>query len=82
MIEVLAEAVAAQFVAWLPEIWTDCISIKTSYTDVWATITGHKVNSLCFEALQRAQQVMTSTKVHPEKRTEIRENWTLSGVTT
>ena len=31
MMEVLASAVAAQFVAWSPEIWTDCMALKTAY---------------------------------------------------
>ena len=68
IMEVFAAAVAAQFVAGLPEIWTDCMVLKTAYAESWVTITGHKEHSLCFEALQRAHPVMTWTRSHPEKR--------------
>ena len=63
MIEVLAAAVAAQFTEWAPQLWTDCMALKTAYADFWATITaGHKEHSLRFEALQRAHPVMTWTR--------------------
>ena len=74
--EVLAAAVAAQFVAWAPEIWTDCQSLQTAYADTWATITGRKAHSLCFEALHRAHPTLTGIKAHPEIEKPDNNDWT------
>ena len=75
MMEVLAAAVASQLTSWAPEIWTDCKALKTAYADPWATITGHKPHSLCFEALQRAKPILTWIKAHPEDRHDSDEDW-------
>ena len=71
MIEVLAAAVASQLKGWAPVIWTDCMALKTA----WATITGHKEHSLCFEALQRAQPKLTWIKALPEIKQPDNKKW-------
>ena len=50
--------------------------LKTAYAVSWATITGHKDHSLCFEALQRAHPIMKWTRSHPEKGEPNKDNWT------
>ena len=76
VMEVFSAAVAAQFSMWAPEIWTDCKALQTAYADPWATITGHKAHSLCFEALQRAHPILTWIKAHPEITKTANKDWT------